>query len=477
MGFFNNFPYTNFHELNLDWLLNQMKELGTAFEDFVVSNKLKYADPITWDITKSYNPNTIVVDGNTAYISLQRVPAGTQISDTGYWLAAFDASGYNILAGQVTALDARTDALEDGSGLPNFVKYDAKKFANSYIICFGDSNTMPSPPPGYGNWFDTVKAYLAPKGGKSYGVSGATIQNNVGSYPPVSNQIYGANDYPADEVSLVFLMAGINDFHYGTYDQGAFGAACKSTVQAIHTKFPNALIVSMMDCGMQLPNGRMLLYNEAMQRNVTIIGAGYQSIFVSMADLSLQTSLWANQNHYSQTGAYAIAARLMNAIFGSGNGYTPAPRRTRTSYTSGSPGLNGAYNFAVDTVTTIDPVTLVRRDHIHLYTRTDFEPGSDPGSGIVQVPGMYTPAFITFNGSYDAGARYAPIMMTRNQSMGKVNTVSFTNVTPNNAGDGGHAEPEIRISLPYASDEIWANFRGYLELDTVITISDTQGGN
>ena len=473
MGFFNNFPYTNFHELNLDWLLNQMKELGTAFEDFVKSNKLKYADPITWDITKSYNPNTIVVDGNTAYISLQRVPAGTQITDTDYWLAAFDASGYNILAGQVTALDTRTDALEDGSGLPAFVKYDAKKFANSYIICFGDSNTMPNPPNGYGNWFETVCAYLAPKGHKSYGVSGATIQNNIGSYPPVSNQIYGANDYPANEVSLVFLMAGINDFHYGTYDQGAFGAACKSTVQAIHAKFPNALIVSMMDCGHQLPNGRMLLYNEAMQRNVTIIGAGYQSIFVSMADLSLQASIWYNQNHYSTTGAYAIAARLMNAIFGSGNGYTPAPRRTRTNYTSSSQGLNGAYDFSVDSITTIDPVNLVRRDHSRIYFKTSFNKGTAPASGICNIPGVYDPAFI------ETGAAYVPVMMVRNGAQSHINVAALTNVTPNQAGDGGNDEPQILVKLPYAADgdEVWTGERGYLVIDSVITISDTQGGN
>lgn len=473
MGFFNNFPYTNFHELNLDWLLNQMKELGTAFEDFVKSNKLKYADPITWDITKSYNPNTIVVDGSTAYISLQRVPAGTPITDTDYWLAAFDASGYNILAGQVTALDSRTDALEDGSGLPDYVNYPAKKFANSYIICFGDSNTMPNPPSGCGNWFETVKAYLAPKGGKSYGVSGATIQNNIGSYPPVSNQIYGANDYPADQVSLVFLMGGINDFHYGSYDQGAFGSACKSTVQAIHAKFPNALIVSMMDCGHQLPNGRMLLYNEAMQRNVTIIGAGYQSIFVSMADLSLQASIWYNQNHYSTTGAYAIAARLMNAIFGAGNGYTPAPRRTRTNYTSSSQGLNGAYDFSVDSITTIDPVNLVRRDHNRIYFKTSFNKGTAPANGICNIPGVYDPAFI------EAGAAYVPVMMVRNGAQSHINVASLTNVTPNQAGDGGNDEPQITVKLPYANDgdEVWTGERGYLEIDSVITISDTQGGN
>lgn len=468
MGFFNNFPYTNFHELNLDWLLNQMKELGTSFEDFVKSNKLKYADPITWDITKSYNPNTIVVDGNTAYISLQRVPAGTQITDTDYWLAAFDASGYNVLAGQVTALDARTDALEDGSGLPDYVNFPAQRFKNTYALCFGDSNTLEAEPSGYGNWFRVFSQWVGFKGYKSYGVSDACIQNDIAGKPVISNQIPGANDFPADKVGVVFLMGGINDFHYGTYDADSFGAAVKSTVQAIHSKFPKALIVSMMDCGHQLPNGRMLYYNEAMQRNTTVIGSGYKAIFVSLADLSLQDNLWANQNHYAGRGAYAIASRLMNAMFGEGPGYTPAPRRTRTSYTSGSSfsGYN-SYGFTIYTLTTIDPDTLIRRDHNHIFFDTGFNAGSNPGGGVCRIPGAYEPA------RSGSGATYIPLLMFQSGNQSRVNTAAITNYNMNNAGDGGHAEPEMIVKLPYYADESWAGSYGYIDLVTEITISDT----
>ena len=35
MGFFNNFPYTNFHELNSDWILQFVKELSEKYpKDF-----------------------------------------------------------------------------------------------------------------------------------------------------------------------------------------------------------------------------------------------------------------------------------------------------------------------------------------------------------------------------------------------------------------------------------------------------------
>lgn len=34
MGFLDNFPYTNFHELNLDWILNKLKELATEWSSY-----------------------------------------------------------------------------------------------------------------------------------------------------------------------------------------------------------------------------------------------------------------------------------------------------------------------------------------------------------------------------------------------------------------------------------------------------------
>lgn len=34
---FEQFPYTNFHEINLDWLLKRVKEMETEFEDYKAS--------------------------------------------------------------------------------------------------------------------------------------------------------------------------------------------------------------------------------------------------------------------------------------------------------------------------------------------------------------------------------------------------------------------------------------------------------
>ena len=78
MGLFDQFPYTNFHELNLDWILKALDNIQKTMDQFVALNSLKYADPIQWNITSQYAKNTIVIDPQTgtAYISVQPVPEG-----------------------------------------------------------------------------------------------------------------------------------------------------------------------------------------------------------------------------------------------------------------------------------------------------------------------------------------------------------------------------------------------------------------
>lgn len=100
MGVFDQFPYTNFHELNLDWILQALKEIEKTMDQFVSINALKYADPIQWNITTQYEKNTIVIEPNsgTAYISVQPVPAGVNIDNTDYWTVVFDLGMFVVRA-------------------------------------------------------------------------------------------------------------------------------------------------------------------------------------------------------------------------------------------------------------------------------------------------------------------------------------------------------------------------------------------
>lgn len=89
MGIINpihNAPYTNFHDLNLDWIIEVLNEFNTKLSDFVSLATIKYADPIQWDITSQYEANTVVVDSNgNAYLSVRPVPSGVSLDRTEFW--------------------------------------------------------------------------------------------------------------------------------------------------------------------------------------------------------------------------------------------------------------------------------------------------------------------------------------------------------------------------------------------------------
>ena len=135
MGLFDNFPYTNFHELNLDWILKVLKDIETTIDQFVSLNIIKYADPIQWDITRQYPKNTIVIDpiSGTAYISVDNVPQGVALSNTDYWSVVFDLGRFITLAAQNFAISyepvltttATMPTLEGGWIVWNSLLYEA----------------------------------------------------------------------------------------------------------------------------------------------------------------------------------------------------------------------------------------------------------------------------------------------------------------------------------------------------------------
>lgn len=101
------FPFTNLHELNLDWLVQIVKQLETELTQFVALNTIKYANPFQWDITRQYSQNTLVLDpqDGTAYLSIQPVPQGVQITNSDYWTPVFTLQNFtDALKTAITAV-------------------------------------------------------------------------------------------------------------------------------------------------------------------------------------------------------------------------------------------------------------------------------------------------------------------------------------------------------------------------------------
>lgn len=99
---FNQYPYLNIQDLNLDYIMKAIREMRYEVTNFVSINAIKYADPIQWSITNQYEKNTIVIDPvtGTAYISVAPVPAGVALTRPEYWTVVFDLGSFVTRAAQ-----------------------------------------------------------------------------------------------------------------------------------------------------------------------------------------------------------------------------------------------------------------------------------------------------------------------------------------------------------------------------------------
>ena len=140
--FLNGYPYTDFHELNLSWLLNQFSVLKKEIEDFVSINALKYADPIQWNITTQYEKNTIVIEpvSGTAYISLQPVPAGVSIYNTDYWTEVFSLDRFITAANNnfTANIEIRTNTATMALNIGDWVIWEYELYEVIAPIIAGD---------------------------------------------------------------------------------------------------------------------------------------------------------------------------------------------------------------------------------------------------------------------------------------------------------------------------------------------------
>lgn len=147
MAFYDKFPYTNFQELNLDWILQYLKAQEEQIKNFIAVSSIKYADPIQWNITTQYEANTIVIDPQTgtAYISTQPVPSGVALSNADYWTVVFDLQTIiDMIGGDIQdvqdALDEETNnRIAADADLQNQIDAlggDVTKAAQNYFNAF-----------------------------------------------------------------------------------------------------------------------------------------------------------------------------------------------------------------------------------------------------------------------------------------------------------------------------------------------------
>lgn len=72
-GFFNKYPYTDFHELNLDWLLNEFKKLADSYQgiiDWIENDAKNYNDLVIRIVNLENTAARLQNDLNNQYIQI-----------------------------------------------------------------------------------------------------------------------------------------------------------------------------------------------------------------------------------------------------------------------------------------------------------------------------------------------------------------------------------------------------------------------
>lgn len=142
MGYFK-WPFTNLHELNLDWVIGKLREIETRIDTEV--QQFKFADPLEWDAARGYDPYTIVYYNGGSYAAKKFVPSGININDAEYWVKVSD---YNAQMQDIAdkLRNVSTVAhVEDAKGLTSDV-VTIEDFSNDYVqhmrVTFEDCGIM-----------------------------------------------------------------------------------------------------------------------------------------------------------------------------------------------------------------------------------------------------------------------------------------------------------------------------------------------
>lgn len=94
--FKNEYPYTNIHEINLDWIIKTVEEIRAMIDKYIINyEQITFADPIQWQYSVEYPMHTIVLDESyNAYLSKQDVPSYTQLGNADFWMKIGDFFQY-----------------------------------------------------------------------------------------------------------------------------------------------------------------------------------------------------------------------------------------------------------------------------------------------------------------------------------------------------------------------------------------------
>lgn len=291
MALFENYPYTNLHNLNIDWVIKMIKELNDKF-DAAITSKIQFADPIQWDITKQYPPLTLVIDNNKAYLSMQSVPAGMPLSNTDYWQNIFDMSElYNEVDQLREDVESEVGQLrEDVESEVQEISDNTVKNNNSKkVLWIGDSYSTWNNGTLYNTFLSA--SGLNPDNCHNLAVSGAGFVSDGSTLFLAQVQGYTGD---RNEITDIIVCGGIND------------AKPEYTSSATVTPLTNAINTFCNYCKTNYPNAKI---NIAFVGGTLPTSSYYETLHPNIAQ---EWALWAYSIHARGQGCKIL--RTWNTI-------------------------------------------------------------------------------------------------------------------------------------------------------------------
>lgn len=208
MLFKHEYPYLNFHELNLEWLLKRVHQLTHEMYDFKSINAIEYGGD--WTPDKPYKKNTVVVYNGTGYLALKAVPAGIPVDNNEYWISIGavtpDSLGLVEEVAEIKSdIETINDSIDDLSDeiAAGFPHDNATYHQNIYVDCVnGDDNNDGS----YGHSVKTMDRAMQIMNRTASGVYIRMVSGGIYtlSYPVISGAMIHFM-YTVPDITLYWL--------------------------------------------------------------------------------------------------------------------------------------------------------------------------------------------------------------------------------------------------------------------------------
>lgn len=303
MGIFNDFPYSNLHDENLEWICTQLKKLNA----FIVNNP--NLDPEGFEKELAEIRANITNLENSISATDGKIDAvNDTISQIQNSIESINTK-IDTITDQIESTGQKITSLESEvanvkNSLPNVGFYNT-----SYVVYVGDSYTAgPGSTDGRG-WTDRLTSIL-PVGTRTYTVwNGGGGFTRAGDGGTMTQAVQNADIPDKDQVSLVICMAGINDDDASDVYTGVgnFITACRSL-------FPNARYIIS---GSAAPYIQSLKKYNSIAQSAIIRQASYFDLLTINLSVNNAYKSGSDDIHLNNSGYQNIANAMLSKMRGS----------------------------------------------------------------------------------------------------------------------------------------------------------------